>query len=222
MDTSRFEAVDQYISRLFAPEDDVLIQVQQCLDAENLPAISVSPSQGKLLMMLARLCQAQRILEIGTLGGYSTIWLARSLPIDGRLVTIELEPRYAQVAQHNIDQAGLTSRVEIRVGNALDLLPQLKTNIDTPFDMVFIDADKPPYVEYFQYALSMTRSGGLIVLDNVVRDGKLLDSESTDPKVKGVQRFTTMLANCPDVTSLILPSVGVKGYDGIAIALVNE
>ena len=159
------------------------------IEKENIPPISVSPNQGKFLHILAKLCNAKRILEIGTLGAYSTIWMARALPAGGKLITLELEQHHASVAQQNIDHAGLTALVDIRVGKAIDLLPVLLAENAGPFDMIFIDADKPPYVEYFQWALKLSRPGTLIVADNVIRDGKVLDPHCTDPMVKGAQRF---------------------------------
>lgn len=220
MDNPLFGAVDTYISDLLAPEDDALKAVEPSLADAGIPQMSVSANQGKLLQTLARLCQAERILEIGTLGGYSTIWLARALPSNGKLISLELDPACANVAQANIDRAGVASVVEVRVGPALDLLPQLET--DEPFDMIFIDADKPPYVDYFQWAVRLARPGALIVADNVIRNGKVLDPNSDDEKVRGVQRFNTMLATNPDVTATILQLVGVKEHDGMALAVVNH
>lgn len=220
MDNPTFSAVDTYISDLLAPQDDALRTIDQSLTAAGIPQMSVSANQGKFLHMLARLCQAERILEIGTLGGYSTIWLARALPPDGKLISLELDPAYTEVARANIDRAGVAEVVEIRVGKALDLLPLLET--EEPFDMVFIDADKPPYVEYFQWAVRLARPGALIVADNVIRNGKVLDRDSADEKVRGVQRFNAMLAANTSVTATILQMVGVKEYDGMALAVVNH
>lgn len=222
MDHTLFEAVDDYISNRFVNEDEALVQTQQSLIAENIPTISISPNQGKFLNMLALLCQAKNILEIGTLGGYSSIWLARALPDNGHLTTIEFDPHHAHVAHQNIVRAGLDSKVDIRIGKALDLLPQIQSERAEPFDMVFIDADKPPYVEYFQWAMKMSRPGTLIVADNVIRQGKVLDINSSEEKVKGVQRFNEMLASSSEVTATILQSVGVKGYDGMAFAIVDS
>ena len=222
MDHTLFEAVDSYICERFVTEDEALVQTQQSLIAENIPTISVSPNQGKFLNMLALLCQAKNILEIGTLGGYSTIWLARALPDDGHLITIEFDPHHACVAQQNIIRAGLASKVDIRIGKALELLPQIQSERTEPFDMVFIDADKPPYAEYFYWAMKMARPGTLIVADNVVRQGKVLDVNSSDEKVKGVQRFNEMLASSFEVTATILQTVGTKGYDGMAFAVVGD
>ncbi len=215
------EKTDRYISALLAPEDDALQAVVQSLTEAGMPQISVSANQGKFLQMLAVLCNARRILELGTLGGYSTIWMARGLPDDGTLVSIELDPDYAAVAQKNIARAGVSSRVDIRVGNALKLLPELIRAGELPFDMIFIDADKPPLTEYFHLALQLSRPGTLIVADNVIREGKVLDPDSPDEKVQGVQRFNQMLAGDSRVTATILQTVGVKEWDGMALAVVK-
>jgi predicted O-methyltransferase YrrM len=221
MNQDLFTAVDGYINDLFAPEDEVLKLTLQSLADANLPQHSVSPNQGKLLQLLAGLCQAQKILEIGTLGGYSTIWLARALPPTGRLTTLESDPHHARIAQRNIERAGLTAQIDLRLGKALDLLPQLAAEQVAPFDLIFIDADKPPYVEYFHWAIRLARPGTLIVADNVIREGKVLDPHSADEKVQGVQRFNAMLAEYPSVTATILPTIGMKGYDGMALAVVQ-
>lgn len=215
-----FSEVDHYIADLLAPQDDVLLSTIESLDTAKMPQQSVSPNQGKLLYTLALLCNAQNILEIGTLGGYSTIWLGRALPDRGRLISLEYNSLHARVARKNIIKAGLESKVEIHVGKALELLPQIEETT-IPFDLVFIDADKPFYVEYFQWAVKLARPGALIVADNVIREGKVLDRSSQDEKVLGVQRFNQMLAENCDVTVTILPTIGIKGYDGIAIAVVN-
>lgn len=220
MDNQLFENVDAYISELLAPEDDALRAVDPSLTDAGMPQISVSANQGKFLQVLARLCNARRILELGTLGGYSTIWMARALAPGGKLISLELDPAYATVAQANIDRAGLTSAVEIRVGRAIDLLPQLRA--EEPFDMIFIDADKPPYADYFAWAMQLTRPGGLIVADNVIRNGEVLNPATEDDRVQGVQRFNAMLGANASVTATILQMVGVKEYDGMAIAVVNR
>jgi caffeoyl-CoA O-methyltransferase len=162
MNPKLFAEVDCYIADLLAPQDEALLTTIKSLDQAGMPQISISPNQGKLLYTLALLCNARNILEIGTLGGYSTIWLAKALPKDGHLITLEYDPLYAQVAEKNITQAGLKSQVEVRVGKAIELLPQIETEITTPFDLVFIDADKPPYTEYFQWAVKLSRPGALI------------------------------------------------------------
>lgn len=216
-----FETVDQYISGLFADQDQALTATEQAIQAANIPQISISASQGKFLQVLTRLCQAKKILEIGTLGGYSTIWLARALPPNGRLITLEMDSVYANVAQKNIHAAGLSSVVEIRIGKAMELLPKIEAEGIAPFDMIFIDADKPPYPEYFQWALRLARPGTLIIADNVIREGKVLDPNSSDEKVLGVQRFNQMIATNPAVTATIIQTVGIKEHDGMAIAVVN-
>ena len=171
--------------------------------------------------MLARLCHAKKILEIGTLAGYSTIWLARALPKDGKLITLEYEPLHARVSQTNIDRAGLTSVVEIRVGKGIDLLPKLVEEGAGPFDMIFIDADKPPYKEYFDWSLKLSRPGTLIVADNVIREGKVLHDKSPDEMVAGVKRFNAALAVNPAVTATIIQTIGAKEHDGMALAIVK-
>jgi predicted O-methyltransferase YrrM len=221
MDNELFASVDNYISDLFAAPDTALTDARQEMIRSGIPDIAVSANQGKLLQILAMTCNAKNILEIGTLAGYSTIWLARALPQNGRLVTLERDPDYAAVARKNIENAGLGSVVDIRIGSALELLPQIKAEGLPPFDLIFIDADKPPYTEYFQWALQLARPGTLIVADNVVREGKVLDENSTDEKVSGVQRFNRMLAESSAVTATILQTVGTKEHDGMAIALVK-
>ena len=222
MENKIFEQVDTYIAELLAPQDDALLAVGKSIDAAGMPQISVSANQGKFLHLLAKLCNAKRILEIGTLGGYSTIWMARALPKDGKLITLEFDPAYAAVAQQNLIRAGVASQVDIRIGKALDLLPQIEAEPAWPFDMIFIDADKPPYAEYFQWALKLSRPGTLIIADNVIREGKILDSKSNDERVIGAQRFNQVLGGNKDVTATILQMVGVKEYDGMALAIVNS
>lgn len=221
MDLKLFGAVDEYITGLFEQEDSSLTAVEQSIKEENIPPISVSPNQGKFLQILARLCHAKKILEIGTLAGYSTIWLARALPKDGKLITLEYEPLHARVSQKNIDRAGLSSVVEIRVGKGIDLLPKLVEEGAGPFDMIFIDADKPPYKEYFDWSLKLSRSGTLIVADNVIREGKVLHEKSPDEMVAGVKRFNAALAVNPAVTATIIQTVGAKEHDGMALAIVK-
>jgi caffeoyl-CoA O-methyltransferase len=221
MDQKIFEAVDKYISDLFIPPDEALMAAEQSHRLENLPPINVSPNLGKLLYLLAKLSNAKKILEVGTLAGYSTIWMARALPENGRLITLEIDPHHAEVAKKNIDRAGLSSKVDIRIGKAIDLLPQLVQDKTGPFDMIFIDADKPPYAEYFEWALKLSRPGTLIIADNVIRDGKVLDQSNNDPMVKGAQRFNKALAENRKVSATILQTIGVKEYDGMAIAIVE-
>jgi len=221
MDKSVFGSVDQYISGLFNDDDEALRKTEQAIKDENIPQISVSPNQGKFLQILARLCNAKKILEIGTLGGYSTIWMARALPKDGKLISLELDPHHASVAGKNIAGAGLSSIVDIRIGKAIDTLPLLVEEGAGPFDMIFIDADKPPYKEYFEWALKLSRPGTLIVADNVIRDGKVLLEKSSDEMVAGAKRFNEALAANPAVTATIIQTVGSKEHDGMAIAVVN-
>lgn len=221
MDQKIFEAVDKYISDLFIPPDEALTAAEQSHHLENLPPINVSPNLGKLLHLFAKLSNAKKILEVGTLAGYSTIWMAKALPEDGRLISLEIDTHHAEVARKNIDRAGLSSKVEIRVGKAIDLLPKLVEDNAGPFDMIFIDADKPPYTEYFEWALKLSRPGTLIIADNVIRDGKVLDQNLDDPMVKGAQRFNKALAANKNVSATILQTIGVKEYDGMAIAIVG-
>lgn len=212
-------AVDRYISDVIVPSDPALDAALAASAAAGLPAIQVAPNQGKLLALLARMQGSRTILEIGTLGGYSTIWLARALPAGGRLITLEADPEHAEIARSNIEGAGLADIVEVRVGQALDTLPQLAP--EGPFDLVFIDADKASNPEYFQWALEHSRPGTLIVIDNVVRRGAVLDAGSDDPDIQGTRRLYDLLAAEPRVTATVIQTVGSKGHDGLAIALVT-
>lgn len=221
MDTGIFESVDQYILNLVGAEDEALRAADRSLAEENMPPISVSANQGKFLHVLAKICRAKKILEIGTLAGYSTIWMARALPPDGKLVTLEFDPNHARVAKKNIERAGLGKIVDIKVGKALELLPTLLSDNEGPFDMVFIDADKLPYTEYFQWSLKLSHPGTLIVADNVIREGNVLDANSTDEMVQGVRRFNEYLSQTKSVTATILQTVGSKVHDGMALAVVN-
>jgi predicted O-methyltransferase YrrM len=211
--------IDNYLAKLYSPPDPILERALKHSEAQGLPAINVSPLQGKLLMLLAQLCQARTILEIGTLGGYSAIWLGRALPPEGRLITIELSPKHAEVARANIAQAGLAAHIEVRVGAALEILPELAQE-GHRFDMVFIDADKPNNPHYLSWALKLTRRGSLIVVDNVVRHGALLEAESADPSVQGTRQLHALLAAEPRLQATVLQTVGSKGHDGLAIARV--
>ena len=219
--SSIFETVDGYISNLFGDEDEALRKTMQAIKDEKIPQISVSANQGKFLQVLARLCNAKKILEIGTLGGYSTIWMARALPKAGKLISLELDQHHADVARKNISFAGLNDIVDIRVGKAIDSLPQLVKEKAGPFDMIFIDADKPPYKEYFEWSLKLSRPGTLIVADNVIRDGKMLLKESPDEMSAGAKRFNEALAANNAVTATIIQTVGSKEHDGMAIAIVK-
>lgn len=221
MDTQIFEQVDDYIRNLVGSEDEILKAADASVKEANIPPISVSANQGKFLQVLAKTCNAKKILEVGTLVGYSTIWMARALPKDGKLISLEFEPLHARVAKKNIERAGLSNIVDIRIGKAIDLLPLLEKNNEGPFDMIFIDADKPPYTEYFQWALKLSRPGTLIVADNVIRDGKVMDPKSTDDTVQGARRFNEFLSKTPGVTATIIQTVGSKMHDGMALAVVN-
>ena len=221
MDQELFEAVDQYIGNLLGQEDSVLKNTIESMVAADIPAISVSANQGKFLQVLARLCNAKKILELGTLGGYSTIWMGRALPENGHLITVELEQHHADVAWQNITAAGLDHIVEIKVGKALEVLPELEAAGSGPFDMIFIDADKQPYAEYFEWALKLSRPGTLIIADNVIREGKVLNADNGDDRVTGVQRLNKMLAENKNITATIIQTVGAKEHDGMAIVVVN-
>ena len=216
-----FENVDQYILKLVGGEDEALRAADRSIAEMNMPPISVSANQGKFLHVLAKTCRAKKILEIGTLAGYSTIWMARALPQDGKLISLEFDPNHARVAKNNIERAGLSKVVDIRIGKAIDLLPQLLANNEGPFDMIFIDADKPPYTEYFQWSLKLAHPGTLIVADNVIREGNVLDPNSTDDMVLGVRRFNDYLSHTQSVTATIIQTVGAKVHDGMALAIVN-
>jgi predicted O-methyltransferase YrrM len=220
MTQEQWTAVDRYITDLLVPSDPALDAALQTSAAAGLPPHNVSPNQGKLLLLLAQIQRARTILEIGTLGAYSTIWLARSLPPDGRLVTLEADPKHAEVARANIAHAGLSDVVELRLGRALDTLPQLAAEGRDPFDLIFIDADKPSNPDYFAWALKLSRPGSLIIADNVVRNGAVVDAKSSDPSVQGVRRFNELLAS-PRVSATAIQTVGSKGYDGFAIAIVT-
>ncbi len=221
MAQEQWTAVDRYITDLLGPPDPALDAALQATAAAGLPPHNVSPNQGKLLLLLAQLQRARTILEIGTLGGYSTIWLARALPADGRLITLEADPKHADVARANIARAALADVVELRLGRALDTLPQLAAEDRGPFDVIFIDADKPSNPEYFAWALKLSRRGTLIIVDNVVRNGAVIDAASGDPSVQGVRRFNELLAAEPRVSATAIQTVGSKGDDGFAIALVT-
>ncbi len=214
--------VDGYLTDLVVPSDPALEAAIADSHAAGLPEIQVTPNQGKLLHLMARMLGAKRILEIGTLGGYSTIWLARALAPGGRLISLEFEPKHAAVARANLKRAGLDDRVEVRLGKALDLLPAIATEKLGPFDLVFIDADKQSNTEYFEWALQLSRLGTLIVVDNVVREGEVANPSSTDAMVLGTRRFFDRLAREPRVSATAIQTVGTKGYDGLAFALVTS
>ncbi|SDR61632.1 Predicted O-methyltransferase YrrM [Rhizobiales bacterium GAS113] len=218
---AQWTEVDDYFTDLLVTSDPALEAALAASDAAGLPPINVAPNQGKLLMLLARIQGARRILEIGTLGGYSTIWLARALPENGKLVTLEADAKHAEVARANIARAGLADRVEIRVGPALETLPLLVAEGKGPYDLVFIDADKPSNPHYLAFALELTRRGSLIIADNVVRNGAVVQAASRDPNVRGIRRFNELVAAEPRLTATAVQTVGSKGYDGFAIALVT-
>ncbi|MFD5320521.1 O-methyltransferase [Streptomyces sp. NPDC127098] len=211
--------VDDYFNDLLIPADPALDGALADSEAAGLPHINVAPNQGKFLHLLARIHGARTILEIGTLGGYSTIWLARALPADGRLVTLEADPHHADVARANLERAGLTDRVDLRVGPALDSLPELASL--APFDLVFVDADKPNNPNYLDWAVRYTRPGSIIVFDNVVRAGRVLEADNPDPTIQATRRLTELVAAHPHLTATTLQTVGAKGHDGITLALVT-
>jgi predicted O-methyltransferase YrrM len=221
MTHERWLEVDRYLVDLFVPPDPALDAALESGATAGLPPHDVSPNQGKLLHLLARICGARNILEIGTLAGYSTIWLARALPPGGRLVTLEANPRHAEIARANLARAGLSGTVELRLGLALETLPRLAAEGLGPFDLVFIDADKPNNPEYLAWALKLSRRGTLIIGDNTVRDGAVADRASADPSVQGVRRFHELLVAEPRVSATAIQTVGSKGYDGFTLALVT-
>jgi len=220
MPQERWAAVDRYIGESLVPADEVLEAALQASADAGLPPISVSPSQGKMLHVLARAQGARQILEIGTLGGYSAIWLARALPGGGRLITLEADPLHAEVARANLARAGLADIVEVRVGPAQDTLPRLRAGGDGPFDLIFIDADKSGYPDYLSWSLRLSRPGTMIIADNVVRDGAVADSASRDVNVQGVRRFIEMMAAEPRISATVIQTVGSKGYDGFGLGVV--
>jgi predicted O-methyltransferase YrrM len=216
-----FANVDNYIASLFSPEDAVLKQIPESLDIAGIPQISVSATQGKFLQVMMMACKAKNVLELGTLGAYSTIWMARALPPGGKLITLESEELHVKVAEKNIQLAGLSDKIEVRHGLAIELLAQMVKEKEGPFDFVFIDADKPPYTEYFELALQLSRPGTVIICDNVIREGKVMQPYHADERVSGVQRFNTALSKNTLVSATIMANVGVKEFDGMAIAVVK-
>ncbi|GAA4049247.1 O-methyltransferase [Streptomyces shaanxiensis] len=215
-----WDDVDQYFSAHLSPDDDVLQAALRDSEAADIPMISVTAPQGKLLQLLAEIQGARNILEIGTLAGYSTIWLARALPADGRLISLEYDPKHAEVATRNIARAGLDKIVEVRLGAALESLPKLADENPAPFDLVFIDADKVNNPHYIEWALRLTRTGSLIVVDNVVRGGRVTDAASTAPDVQGTRAAIELIGSHPRLTGTAVQTVGSKGYDGFALARV--
>lgn len=213
-------AVENYICENLVPSDSALDAALESSTTAGLPAINVSPNMGKLLQIFAKTVNARNILEVGTLGAYSTIWLARALPAGGRLITLEADPKHAEIARANIARANLSNVVEIRLGKAIDTLPKIAAEKLGPFDLIFIDADKPSNTDYFQWAIKLARLGSLIIVDNVVRDGNVVDANSTDDSVKGVRRLNDYLKTESRVSVTEMQTVGSKGYDGFALALV--
>lgn len=215
----RWARVDEYLEDLFTPPDAALQATLDSTDAAGLPSIQVSATQGKLLHVIARSMGARRILEIGTLAGYSAIWLARALPSGGGVITIELDPKHAEVARANLTRAGLVDRVDIRVGRAIDVLPRLVAEGVGPFDLIFIDADKVGYTDYLDWAIRLSRPGSLIIADNVIRDGAVTEATTGDEAVDGIRRFHAALAADRRVSATAVQTVGAKGYDGFTAAV---
>ena len=222
MSEERWTKVDEYLVSLFVPSDRALEGALAQSASAGLPPISVAPNQGKMLELLAKMQRARRILEIGTLGGYSTIWLARALPVDGNLVTLELETVHAEVARKNIDEAGLGHLVDIRIGPATKSLQDLIDDAVEPFDFIFIDADKEGYPHYLEFSLRLSRPGTVIVADNVVRDGEIVNSQSSDERVKGTRTFLELAAAEDRIEGTAVQTVGSKGYDGFALLVVTR
>jgi predicted O-methyltransferase YrrM len=222
MNNKILEEVDNYVIHLLAKEDKALERAKNSSDLVGIPQQCISPIQGKLLQTMMMACNAKRVLELGTFVGYSAIWMAKALPKNGKLISIDINEDVSKLAQTNIDSAELGDKVTLMVGSALDILPNFIVNKIEPFDFIFIDADKPPYKEYFRCALALARPGTIIVLDNVVRNGKILDPDTTDEAVKGVQKLNKYLSECKEATSIILQSEGIKDHDGMAIVVVNQ
>ncbi len=215
------QQVDQYIERLFVPSDEVLIQNLKDAAAAGLPTINVSPNEGKLLYLIAKMVQARRILEIGTLGGYSTTWLARALPSDGKLITLELDEQHAAVARRNLDRAGVGDRVEIVIGRGVDSLAALLHRNEPPFDLIFIDADKPAYVEYLNAALKLARTGTVILADNLIRNGRVMHEHLSDASARGARAYNEAIAHQPRLESIVLPIIR-ENLDGLSISVVTS
>jgi predicted O-methyltransferase YrrM len=221
MSQDQWTAVDRYITDILVRDDASLEGALRRSEEAGLPPIHVAPNQGKFLQLLALSVNARRILEVGTLGGYSSIWLARALPDDGRLITMEFDPKHAEVARANLEHAGLAGITEVRVGSAIDLLPKLHAEGGDPFDLIFIDANKNGYPEYFAWALKLSKKGTVIIADNVVRKGGVIDASSTDANVQGVRRMNEIVASESRVSATAIQTVGSKGYDGFMMAVVT-
>lgn len=215
-------AVDRYFGELLAPEDHALSASMEANREAGLPSIDVPALLGKFLQLMVQISGARRVLEIGTLGGYSTIWLARALPAGGQVVTLEIDPRHAGIARENLKAAGVLEQVQVRVGPANETLRAMHERGEGPFDLVFIDADKKSLPEYLEWSLKLSRSGSVIIADNVVRDGKVLDAGSADPDIQGVRRMTEMMASHPRLSATAIPTAGARGYDGFAVAVVLD
>jgi predicted O-methyltransferase YrrM len=222
MNQKVWEAVDQYLDKMLIPPDSTLKGALATASKAKLPAIQVSSVQGKLLHLLVRIMGARNILEIGTLGGYSTIWMARALPEGGRIITLEADPKHAEVARKNFVRCGVENKVELRLGKALDTLPQVAADGRGPFDMFFIDANKSNMPEYFEWSLKLARAGSVIIADNVVREGAVLDAKSKDADIQGVRRFLEMVGKEKRVSGTALQTVSTKNYDGFAVVLVTS
>jgi predicted O-methyltransferase YrrM len=222
MSQDLWTSVDRYITETLIPADPVLEAALTASTKAGLPPIAVAPNQGKWLMILAQAIGARSILEMGSLGGYSTIWLARALPPDGKLVTLEADPKHAEVARSNVARAGLADKVEVRLGKALETLPEIALEGHAPFDFIFIDADKGNYPGYLEWAIKLSHPGTMIIGDNVVRDGAVIDPANNDPSVQGVRRMNEIIAAEPRLTATAIQTVGSKGYDGFMIAIVKN
>lgn len=220
MSKALWSQVDDYVEGLFLPDDPALSETLRVSDEEELDPIAVTPTQGKLLNLLVQMHQSKRVLELGVLGGYSTICMARALPADGQLVSLELVAHNAAVARRNIDAAGVGDKVDIRVGPALDTLKAMVTNGEAPFDFVFMDANKDGYPEYFEQIMHLVAPGSVIIADNVIRNGAVIDQDSTEPYIVGIRKFNELVAAEPRVTATALQTVGSKGYDGFALLRV--
>jgi predicted O-methyltransferase YrrM len=214
------EQVDHYIERLFVHPDESLTQNLKDATAAGLPTINVSPNEGKLLYLIAKMSRARRILEIGTLGGYSTTWLARALPVDGKLITLELDQTHAAIARRSLDRAGVSDRVEIRIGRAVDSLRTLIDHVEPPFDLIFIDADKPSYPDYLTLAMQLARPGTIILADNLIRNGRVMNAQSTDENARGARAYNAAIAAHPRLESIVLPIIR-ENLDGLAISIVT-
>jgi len=217
-----WEQVDEYITDLLCPNDAILDDVLTANRKADLPEIDVTANQGKLLQLLVQMKGAKRILEIGTLGAYSTLWMARGLPADGKVITLELDPHHADVAQANIAHAGLEHMIEVRTGDALGQLAMMAEEKVEPFDLIFIDADKPNNPHYLNWALQFSRAGTVIIGDNVIREGEIINKHSTDPRIQGVRKFYEMIAGNPKISATAIQTVGSKGYDGFMMGIVKE